>query len=91
MYIFNEVSRNRKILDRIIGILLILISIAIAIFLIPSLIPLIKRTPYQILEPDSYIRHKLGVDWIMQSIGWICAYYTYRGGRDFLRDSKNPS
>jgi hypothetical protein len=88
---FSEVFKNRKILDRILGILLILISVGIVMFLIPSLIPLIKRTPYQLLDPKPTIRHELGVDWIFQFIGWSLVYVTFRSGRAFLRDSKETT
>ncbi len=91
MNTFRVVSKSRKILERILGISLILISIATAIFLIPSLIPLIKRTPYQLLEPDPVIRHELRIDWFFQFFGWFIAYFIFRSGRAFLRDSKKPS
>ena len=85
---FNEVSKKRKNLDRILGILLILTGIAIAILLLPSLIPLIKRTPYQLLDPKATIRNELGVSWIFHFIGLVLAYVTFISGRGFLRDSK---
>tara|TARA_Y100001933_G_C18881139_1_gene514074 strand:+ start:158 stop:442 length:285 start_codon:yes stop_codon:yes gene_type:complete len=88
---FSEVSKNRKILNRTLGILLILISSAIAIYLIPSLMPLIKRTPYQLLEPDAFVRYELQHDWFMQLVGWIIAFFTFRNGRAFLRDSKKTT
>ena len=91
MNTFNEVSKKRKNLDRILGILLILTGIAIAILLLPSLIPLIKRTPYQLLDPKPTIRHELGVDWIFHFISLALAYVTFSSGRAFLRDSKKPS
>lgn len=79
-----------QLLEKNFGILLIGISIAIAVYLIPSLWPILKRTPYELLEPNAGIRHKLRYDWFMQSIGWIIAYFAFRGGRAFLRDSKKP-
>jgi hypothetical protein len=88
---FNEVSNKHKNLDRVLGILLILISGVIASFLIPSLIPLIKRTPYQLLDPKPTIRHELGVDWIFHFISLALAYVTFSSGRAFLRDSQKPS
>lgn len=88
---FSEVSKSRKILERILGILLILISIAIGVYLIPSFLPLIRKTPYLLLEPNALVRHELSRDWFLQSIGWIIAYFAFRNGRAFLRDSKKPS
>ncbi len=88
---FNEVSKSRKILDRTLGIVLILISIAIGVFLIPSLIPLIKRTPYQLLHPDFNIRGDLGYDWFWQSVGWFIAYMIFRIGKSFYKDSQKLS
>lgn len=88
---FNKVSKSRKIIDRVLGILLILISIAIAIFLVPSLMSLIKRTPYQLLEPDPVIRHMLGVDWTLHFIGLALDCVAFIGGRAFLRDSNKSS
>ncbi|MAO15451.1 hypothetical protein LDL77_15680 [Flagellimonas marinaquae] len=88
---FNEVSRNRQILDRTLGILLSLIGIAIGIFLIPDFLPLLERTPYLLLEPDAGVRHELGYAWFMQSVGWIIAFFAFRSGRAFLRDSKKTT
>jgi hypothetical protein len=88
---FSEVSKNRKILDRILGILLILISVGIAIFIIPSLIPLIKRTPYELLHPKLRVRNELGHDWFWQFVGWFIAYMIYRIGKSFYKDSQKPS
>lgn len=88
---FNQVSKSRKNLDRILGILLIIASIGITIFLVPSLIPLIKRTPYQLLEPDPVIRHELRIDWFFHFIGLALACVAFISGRAFLRDSKKPS
>nr|WP_293283244.1 hypothetical protein [Allomuricauda sp.] len=91
MNTFNVVSKSRKILDRTIGVFLILMGIAIGFYLIPDLIPLIKRTPYQLLHPKIGVRNALGLDWFWQSIGWIIAFFLFRSGRAFLRDSKKPS
>ncbi len=88
--IFTEVSKSRRILDRTLGILFILISIVIGCFLIPDLLPLIRKTPYLLLEPDSLVRHELSLDWFMQFVGWIIAFFTFRIGRAFLKDSKKP-
>ena len=88
---FNEVSKSRKILYRIIAAFLILMSVAIGIYLIPDLIPLIKRTPYELLEPNPVIRHELRIDWFWQYVGWFIAYLIFRIGKSFYKDSKKPS
>ena len=87
MNIFIEVSKGRKILETILGIFFTVLSIAIGVFLLPDLLPLLGRTPYLILEPDSGVRHELSIDWFWQSIGWVIAYFCFRGGRSFLRDA----
>ncbi len=71
--------------------LLILLGVAIGIFLIPILIPLIKRTPYQLLEPNAFIRNMLQVDWFLQFLGWLLVYVIFRSGIGFYKDSKKPS
>ncbi|MEX0291039.1 MAG: hypothetical protein AB3N14_18190 [Flavobacteriaceae bacterium] len=88
---FSVVSKSRKILYRIIAALFILLSIAIGIYLIPDLIPLIKRTPYQLLHPDFHVRGDLGYDWFWQSVGWFIAYMIFRIGKSFYKDSQKPS
>ncbi len=88
---FYEVSKSRKILYIIVAALLILLGVAIGIFLIPDLIPLIKRTPYQLLEPSSFLRHMLHVDWFLQFLGWLLAYVIFRTGIGFYRDSQKPT
>ncbi|KQC30332.1 hypothetical protein [Flagellimonas eckloniae] len=91
MDIFSKVSKSRKVLYRIIAALLILLSIAIGIYLIPSLMPLIKRTPYQLLHPEVRVRNELGLDWFWQYVGWFIAYMIFRIGKSFYKDSKKPS
>lgn len=91
MDIFNEVSKSRKILYRIIAALLILLGVAIGIYLIPDLIPLIKMTPYQLLDPKAVVRNELTHDWFWQSVGWFVAYVMFRIGKSFYKDSNKPS
>lgn len=91
MNTFNLVSKSRKILDRTIGVFLILMGMAIGFYLIPDLIPLIKRTPYQLLHPKVRVRNALGLDWFWQSVGWIIAFFILRNGIAFLSDSSKPS
>jgi hypothetical protein len=88
---FSEVSRNRKILYRIIAALLILLGVAIAIFLIPGLIPLLKRTPYQLLHPELRVRNALSLDWFWQSVGWFIVYMIFRIAKSFYKDSQKPT
>ena len=64
---------------------------AIGIYLIPDLIPLLKRTPYQLLHPKAGVRNELGHDWFWQYIGWIIAYMLFRIGKSFYKDTKKPS
>ncbi|GLU44416.1 hypothetical protein [Allomuricauda sp. NBRC 101325] len=85
---FSEMSRNRKTLDRIVGLLLILISLAIAVFLIPSSIPVIRKAPYFLLDPDMGVRGEMWYDLLVHSVGWIIAFFIFRSGRAFLRGSK---
>ncbi|MEW2920967.1 hypothetical protein AB1A65_05820 [Muricauda sp. ANG21] len=88
---FNGVSKSRKILYRIIAVLLILLGIAIAIYLIPNLIPLIKRTPYQLLHPEVRVRNELGLDWFWQYVGWFITYIIFRIAKSFYKDSQKPT
>lgn len=83
-------SKARKIIEIVLGILFIFLSIAIFVFLIPDLVPLLKRTPYLLLEPNMRLRNEFGQDWFWQSIGWVIAYFCFRGGRSFLRDAWKP-
>ncbi len=87
---FNEVSKSRKILYRIIAALLILLAVAIGVYLIPDLIPLIKRTPYQLLHPEVRVRNALSLDWFWQYVGWFIVYMVFRIGKSFYKDTKKP-
>lgn len=87
MDIFNEVSKARKILNIIFGVILIVISVAVVYFLVQYLIPLIKRTPYQLLDPDMTIRNELSHDWFFQFLGWFFVYVVFRSGISFFKDS----
>ncbi|RIV46482.1 hypothetical protein D2V05_03800 [Flagellimonas pelagia] len=69
----------------------ILLGAAIGIYLIPDLIPLIKRTPYQLLDPEIRVRNKLGIDWFWQYIGWFITYMIFRIGKSFYKDSQKPT
>ena len=82
-----DVSKARKVIETVLGILFICLSIAIVVFLLPDFIPLVKRTPYLLLEPKVELRREMQIDWFWQSIGWIIAYFSFRGGRSFLRDA----
>ncbi|RRQ49726.1 hypothetical protein DZC72_03815 [Maribacter algicola] len=57
----------------------------------PDFIPLVKRTPYLLLEPKAELRHEMHQDWFWQFVGWIIAYFSFRGGRSFLRDAQKSS
>ena len=82
---FSVVSKARKIFDRLFGVLLILIGIVIVIFLIPELLPLIKKSAFLLLELGApFVKHGLYEDWFMQIIGWTIAIILFRGGKAFL-------
>lgn len=83
-------SRYGQILDRTLGILFILISLAIAVFLIPRFIPLIRRVPYFLLDPDLGIRNEAWYDLFVHSVGWIIVYYLFKSGRRLFKKTNNP-
>ncbi|TMU54742.1 hypothetical protein [Flagellimonas algicola] len=87
---FKVVSKNRKTLDRTIGILLILMSIAIGVFLVPGLWALIgKFTKLITYEPGDLFSFRYSS--FTQFVGWILAYVIFRTGIGFYRDSKKPT
>ncbi|WP_431126372.1 hypothetical protein [Flagellimonas flava] len=87
---FNEVSKSRKILDRTVGVLLILLSVAIAIFLIPGLWALIRKlTKLITYEPGDLFSFRYSS--FTQFVGWLLAYVIFRTGIGFYRDSKKPT
>lgn len=69
MNIFIEVSKGRIILETILGIFFTVLGIAIGVLLLPDLLPLLKRTPFLLLEPRAGVRHELSIKWFWQSIG----------------------
>lgn len=78
----------RKILERVIGVVLIILSIVIVVLLFPSLIPLLKKTPLTILNPDVGIRYHFWNQWLLNGIGLIIAFFLFRWGKAFIRDSR---
>ena len=66
-------------------------SIAIGVFFIPDLLALIKKTPYQLLDPNMRVRNELWMNWFFQFLGWALVYVIFVSGRGFLRDSKKSS
>jgi len=92
MDIFKLMPNKRKFLDRIIGISLILMSVAIGAFFLPDLWPLIKKTSFLMLEPGApLVKQGLWDDWFMQAIGWTFAILLFQNGRAFLSYGKKTS
>jgi hypothetical protein len=78
-------------METVLGILFICLSIAFVVFLLPDFIPLVKRTPYLLLEPKAELRREMQLDWFWQFVGWIIAYFSFWGGRSFLRGAQKSS
>ena len=83
---------KRKIFESAFGVLLILLGMAIGAFLIPDLLPLVKKSAFLLLEPGApFVKHGLYEDWFMQAIGWTFALLFFHNGRLFLRDGNGAS
>ena len=89
---FNLMSERRKIFDRTFGVLQILVGVVIGAFLIPDLLPLIKKSAFLLLEPGApFVKHGLYEDWFTQTIGWTFSILLFQNGRAFLRFGKKSS
>nr|WP_299000379.1 hypothetical protein [uncultured Allomuricauda sp.] len=82
-------SEKHKIFDRIFGVFQVLLGVVIGAFLIPDLLPLIKKSAFLLLEPGApFVKHGLYEDWFMQIIGWTFSILLFQNGRAFLTYSK---
>lgn len=84
-------SKSLQILNKFLGILCILISIVIVGFLIPGLLPLVKKLIALLTTFTTHARYEFSHAFLLQMIGWVIAYFTFNTGRDFIKDSKRTS
>ncbi|MEM7484257.1 MAG: hypothetical protein AAF348_03525 [Bacteroidota bacterium] len=78
-------------LNKILGILLILISIVIGVFLIPGFLDMMEKLIDLLTTFETHARYEFSHAFFTQLLGWFITYIIFRAGKSFYKDGQKPS